>query len=91
TGTYANVAAAFNFKADGSLEDGLAAQTSSQTTNTKIAAGARTDDYSSRMATIANVDELIADPAITNFLKSTYNLPFDISDAELKSILTDAT
>ncbi|PCD69792.1 DUF1217 domain-containing protein [Rhizobium phaseoli] len=91
TGTYADVAAAFNFKADGSLEDGLAAQTSSQTTNTKIAAGARTDDYSSRMATIANVDELIADPAITNFLKSTYNLPFDISDAELKSILTDAT
>ncbi|MDO3434146.1 DUF1217 domain-containing protein [Rhizobium sp. CBN3] len=91
TGTYADVAAAFNFKADGSLEDGMAAQTSAQITNTKIAASARADDYSARMATIANVDDLIADPAITNFLKSTYNLPFDITDADLKSILTDAT
>ncbi|MBX4932305.1 DUF1217 domain-containing protein [Rhizobium bangladeshense] len=90
TGTYADVAAAFNFKADGSLEDGMAAQTSSQITNTKITASARTDDYSARMAKIANVDDLIADPAITNFLKSTYNLPFDISNADLRSILTDA-
>ncbi|MBX5093712.1 DUF1217 domain-containing protein [Rhizobium lentis] len=91
TGTYADVAAAFNFKADGSLEDGMAAQTASQITNTKIAASARTNDYSSRMATIANVDELLADPAITNFLKSTYNLPSTISNTDLRSILTDAT
>ncbi|RUM26138.1 DUF1217 domain-containing protein [Rhizobium vallis] len=91
TGTYADVAAAFNFKADGSLEDGMAAQTASQINNTKITAGARTDDYSSRMATIGNVDDLLADPAITNFLKSTYDLPFDISNADLKSILTDPT
>ncbi|ACI53842.1 protein of unknown function DUF1217 [Rhizobium leguminosarum bv. trifolii WSM2304] len=91
TGTYADVAAAFNFKADGSLKDGLAAQTDTQIRNTKFAAGARTDDYSARMATIANVDDLIADPAITNFLKSTYNLPLNISNADLKSYLTDAT
>ncbi|HWT57051.1 MAG TPA: DUF1217 domain-containing protein [Rhizobium sp.] len=91
TGTYADVAAAFNFKADGSLKDGLAAQTDTQIRNTKFAAGARTDDYSARMATIANVDDLIADPAITNFLKSTYNLPLNISGADLKSYLTDAT
>lgn len=89
TGTYADVAAAFNFKADGSLEDGMAAQTATQISNTKFAATARTDDYSARMATITNVDDLIADPAITNFLKSTYNLPTNISDADLRSILTD--
>ncbi|MBX5199724.1 DUF1217 domain-containing protein [Rhizobium sp. NZLR10] len=91
TGTYADVAAAFNFKADGTLEDGMQAQTAAQITNTKIAAGARTDDYSARMATIGNVDDLIADDAITNFLKSTYNLPSATSNADLKSILTDAT
>jgi hypothetical protein len=91
TGTYADVAAAFNFKADGTLEDGMPAQTDSQVTNIKIAATARTNDYSARMGTIANVDDLIADPAITNFLKSTYNLPFNISDADLRSILTDST
>ncbi|MFS8145453.1 DUF1217 domain-containing protein [Rhizobium sp. BR 249] len=89
TGTYADVAAAFNFQVDGSLEDGMAAQTATQISNTKFAAAARTDDYSSRMATITNVDDLIADPAITNFLKSTYNLPTNISDADLRSILTD--
>ncbi|RUV25377.1 hypothetical protein EOD29_35390, partial [Mesorhizobium sp. M1A.T.Ca.IN.004.03.1.1] len=77
-----DVAAAFNFKAAGSLEDGMAAQTASQITNTKIAASARTNDYSSRMATIANVDDLLADPAITNFLKSTYNLPSTISNTD---------
>ncbi|MGW9945601.1 hypothetical protein J2W92_000916 [Rhizobium leguminosarum] len=91
TGTYADVAAAFNFKADGTLEDGMAAQTATQISSTKFTASARTDDYSARMATIGNVDDLIADGTITNFLKSTYNLPFDISDADLKSILTDAT
>lgn len=91
TGTYADVAAAFNFKADGSLKDGMAAQTATQISNTKFIADTRTDDYSARMGTIANVDDLIADPAITNFLKSTYNLPFDISNADLKSILTDPT
>ncbi|TCA51063.1 DUF1217 domain-containing protein [Rhizobium pisi] len=91
TGTYADVAAAFNFKADGSLKDGMAAQTASQINSTKFSASARTDDYSARMTSIGNVDELLADPAITNFLKSTYDLPFDISDADLKSILTDPT
>ncbi|MGO8433556.1 hypothetical protein, partial [Rhizobium johnstonii] len=30
TGTYAAVAAAFNFQADGTLEDGMAAQTATQ-------------------------------------------------------------
>ncbi|PDT16287.1 hypothetical protein CO670_13070 [Rhizobium sp. J15] len=90
TGTYADVAAAYNFKADGTLEDGMSAQTSSQVTNTKLTAAARTDDYSARMAAISNVDDLIADPAITNFLKSTYNLPTGISDADLRSILTDS-
>ncbi|MBY5569489.1 DUF1217 domain-containing protein [Rhizobium leguminosarum] len=91
TGTYADVAAAFNFKADGTLEDGMQAQTAAQISNTKISATARTNDYSARMSAIANVDDLIADDGITNFLKSTYNLPFDISNADLKSILTDAT
>ncbi|OWV64756.1 hypothetical protein ATY76_20805 [Rhizobium sp. R339] len=90
TGTYADVAASFNFKADGSLEDGMSAQTGGQVTNTKLAAAARTDDYSARMSTISNVDDLLADPAITNFLKSTYNLPTGISDTDLRSILTDA-
>ena len=90
TGTYADVAAAYNFKADGTLEDGMSAQTSSQVTNTKLTAAARTDDYSARMAAISNVDDLLADPAITNFLKSTYNLPTGISDADLRSILTDS-
>ncbi|NKL87968.1 DUF1217 domain-containing protein, partial [Rhizobium leguminosarum] len=84
TGTYADVAAAFNFKADGTLEDGMQAQTAAQISNTKISATARTNDYSARMGEIANVDDLIADDGITNFLKSTYNLPFDISDADLK-------
>ncbi|MGO8572866.1 hypothetical protein ACC870_38715, partial [Rhizobium ruizarguesonis] len=63
TGTYADVAADFNFKADGTIEDGMAAQTANQISSTKFAAAARTDDYSARMWTISNVDDLLADSA----------------------------
>ncbi|WP_018902090.1 DUF1217 domain-containing protein [Rhizobium sp. 2MFCol3.1] len=79
---------AFNFNADGSAKsDG--AQTPSQIRNIGYNASDNLNYYRSKISTLSNVDDLIADTKLTSFLKSTYSLPANMSDADLKSILTD--
>ena len=83
-----NLHDAFNFNADGSAKsDG--AQTPSQIRNIGYNASDNLNYYRSKISTLSNVDDLIADTKLTSFLKSTYSLPSNISDADLKSILTD--
>lgn len=88
---YGNVHAAFNFLADGSVPGNVNAQTESQARTTGYQASANLDYFQNTISTVSNVDQLISDQKLTSFLKSTYGMPVNISDADLKSILTDAT
>lgn len=81
---------AFNFQADGSVtSDG--AQSASEVRKVGYSASDNLNYYRGKISTLTNVDELIADTKLTSFLKSTYSLPSNMSDADLKSILTDSS
>src|SRR5262249_46757452 len=86
---YDAVHSAFNFQADGSVPDDVNAQTSAQARATSAGARSNLDYFQSTIGTISNVDQLIADTKLTSFMKSVYQLPADISDADLKNILID--
>ena len=87
---YDNVHAAFNFLTDGTVSDGVgAAQTTAQARSTSSSARANLDYFQNRIGSISNVDQLIADPKLTSLIKTAYQMPADISDADIKSILTD--
>jgi hypothetical protein len=88
---YDDVYAAFNFRADGSVPADVNAQTDSQARATGYQASANLDYFQNTIGTVSNVDQLIADPKLSSFLKSTYGMPVDITDADLRSILTDPT
>lgn len=88
TGPYANVKAAFNFAADGTVTPGWA-QTSAQMASVNSAANAREQGVLDRMGDVNDVDQLLADSSLTDYLKMAYNLAYDTSDAELRNILTD--
>lgn len=90
TGPYANVKAAFNFAADGTVTPGWA-QTSAQMASVNSAANAREQGVLDRMGDVNDVDQLLADSSLTDYLKMAYNLAYDTSDAELRNILTDPT
>ncbi|MBB3592273.1 hypothetical protein FHX08_002617 [Rhizobium sp. BK529] len=89
TGPYANVKAAFNFQADGTAVPGLPAQTSTQMASLNSAANIREEGILDRMGDVNDVDQLLADSSLTDYLKMAYGLSFDTTDAELKNILTD--
>ena len=88
TGPYANVKAAFNFAADGTVTPGWA-QTSAQMASVNSAANAREQGVLDRMGDVNDVDQLLADSSLTDYLKMAYGLAYDTSNAELKNILTD--
>ncbi|MBB3311348.1 hypothetical protein FHT78_003092 [Rhizobium sp. BK196] len=88
TGPYANVTAAFNFQADGTVTPGWA-QTSTQKATMNSAASAREQGVLDRMGDVNDVDQLLADSSLTDYLKMAYGLAYDTSDAELRNILTD--
>ncbi|CCM74645.1 DUF1217 domain-containing protein [Rhizobium mesoamericanum] len=85
---YDNVHAAFNFLADGTVS-GAGAQSTAEARSTSSAARANLDYFQNKIGSISNVDQLIADPKLTSLIKAAYQIPADISDAALKSILTD--
>ncbi|WP_028749378.1 DUF1217 domain-containing protein [Rhizobium mesoamericanum] len=85
---YDNVHAAFNFLADGTVS-GAGAQSTAEARSTSSAARANLDYFQNKIGSISNVDQLIADPKLTSLIKAAYQMPADISDAALKSILTD--
>ncbi len=89
TGPYANVKAAFNFQADGTVAPGLPAQTTTQMASLNSAASIREQSTLDRMGDVNDVDQLLADSSLTDYLKMAYGLAYDTSNAELKSILTD--
>ncbi|MBB3540019.1 MULTISPECIES: DUF1217 domain-containing protein [unclassified Rhizobium] len=86
---YDAVHSAFNFQADGSVPDDVNAQTSAQARVTSSGARSNLDYFQSTIGTISNVDQLIADTKLTSFIKSVYQMPANISDADLKNILID--
>ncbi|MBB3408649.1 hypothetical protein FHT87_002552 [Rhizobium sp. BK316] len=88
TGLYANVKAAFNFAADGTVTPGWA-QTSAQMASVNSAANAREQGVLDRMGDVNDVDQLLADSSLTDYLKMAYGLAYDTSSAELRNILTD--
>ncbi len=88
TGPYANVKAAFNFQADGTVAAG-SAQTSAQMASVNSAASIREESILDRMGDVNDVDQLLADSSLTDYLKMAYGLSYDTTDAELKNILTD--
>src|SRR5262249_725566 len=81
--------AAFNFQADGTVVPGLAAQTSTQMASLNSAANIREQGVLDRMGDVNDVDQLLADSSLTDYLKMAYGLAYDTSDAELRNILTD--
>ncbi|MDQ0559531.1 hypothetical protein QO004_001309 [Rhizobium mesoamericanum] len=85
---YDNVRTAFNFLADGTVS-GAGAQSTAEARSTSSAARANLDYFQNKIGSISNVDQLIADPKLTSLIKAAYQMPADISDAALKSILTD--
>lgn len=89
TGPYAKVKAAFNFQADGTVVPGLPAQTTTQMASLNSAANIREQGTLDRMGDVNDVDQLLADSSLTDYLKMAYGLAYDTSNAELKSILTD--
>ncbi len=89
TGPYAKVKAAFNFQADGTVVPGLPAQTTTQMASLNSAANIREQGILDRMGDVNDVDQLLADSSLTDYLKMAYGLAYDTSNAELKSILTD--
>jgi hypothetical protein len=89
TGPYAKVKAAFNFQADGTVVPGLPAQTTTQMASLNSAANIREQGILDRMGDVNDVDQLLADSSLKDYLKMAYGLAYDTSDAELKNILTD--
>jgi len=91
---YGEAYSAFNFNADGTIDSTAAsynAQTSVQIDAMADMASAASSYYQSKIVTITNVDDLIADPRLTRFIKDAYGMPQTLSDADLKSVLTDTT
>jgi len=91
---YGEAYSAFNFNADGTIDStaaSYAAQTSDQIDAMADMASAASSYYQSKIVTITNVDDLIADPRLTRFIKDAYGMPQTLSDADLKSVLTDTT
>lgn len=98
---YKALAAAFNFNASGTLDSGVAIQNADQTTATvqaytynvptrplPVVAKLDADYYAATIQTVANVDGLVNDPRLLDFVKITYGLPSDTLKSTVKNILT---
>jgi dimeric dUTPase (all-alpha-NTP-PPase superfamily) len=98
---YKAMAAAFNFNAAGTLDSGDSAQTAAQTTSTVesytfsvtdrlTAAGANLNKtyFESKIATITNVDDLVNDSRMFDYVKTAYGLDKLSLKSEMKNILT---
>ena len=79
---YTALAAAFNFNTQGTLASGASAQTSTQTadvvsrfTASASDAASNTSYYQSALANVTNVDDLLNDPKLYNYVLSTYGIP----------------
>ncbi|MBW9115739.1 DUF1217 domain-containing protein [Rhizobium cauense] len=85
---------AFNFNADGTINSAAAsyvAQTSEQMSSMAAKAADATRSYQAKIANITNVDDLIADATMTRYVKDAYGMPQDMSDTDLRAVLTDSS
>jgi hypothetical protein len=100
-GSYKALAAAFNFNASGTLDTGVTAQTADQTTSTVESytftvpsrltpAGADLNKayFESHIGSITNVDDLVNDSRMFDYIKAAYGLDKVSLKSELKNILT---
>ncbi len=96
------LAAAFNFGSDGTAKGALSAQLSARTTETVTAYMAKQGDhellqarakteseyFASTIASLENVDQLIADKRLVSYIKTAFGFEGEtISDVTLKNIL----
>ena len=91
---FSAVKAAFNFNADGTVDStkvSYTGQTPAQIGTMSSAAKSSSSYYQSKIAGIKTVDALIADPKLTSYIKDAYGMPSSLSDADLKSVLTDSS
>ncbi|MDQ8698982.1 DUF1217 domain-containing protein [Hyphomicrobium sp. LHD-15] len=97
---YRTLASAFNFNAEGGLDDGQLAQTSTQITGltdrylsvydskAETTETQQTDYYKSVIATIKSVDELLADTRLYNYVLAAFDLnPAEESKSSIKKVL----
>lgn len=90
---YQDMASYFNFAADGTTgATPQPPQTAAQQTDLVSRANANGKDYfQSAIGSIANVDQLLSDQKLNNFVRAVYNVGSTVSDADLKTYLTDPT
>lgn len=100
TAAFQTLASAFNFNADGLLDDGQVAQTSTQIdtltdlylesydTAVSTAESQQTDYYKSAIASIKTVDELMADTRLYEYVLKAFDLdPAEVTKSTIKRVL----
>lgn len=98
---FRTLAGAFNFNAEGGLDDGQLAQTSAQITGltdrylnvydskAETTETQQTDYYKSAIASIKTVDELLADTRLYNYVLAAFDLdPAEEFTSNIKRVLT---
>ncbi|VVT22357.1 DUF1217 domain-containing protein [Rhizobium sp. EC-SD404] len=99
---YLSLAQAFNFQADGSLAAGVPAQDAEQVRKitedylfdvpdriVPLAAELMTDYFNEKIATVASVDDLLADPRLVDYLWTSYDQPASLTRrADIRAALT---
>ena len=90
---YQELASYFSFGTDGNTSAPLqTAQTAAQTSDLLARADTNGKAYlQSAIGSITTVDQLLADQKLNSFVRVTYGLPDAVTDADLKSFLTDST
>lgn len=99
--SYQAMAKAFNFNSSGTLDSGKTAQTADQTTATVeaytftvptrlTAAGANLNKayFEAHIGSITNVDDLVKDPRMLDYIKTAYDLTKISLTSTIKNILT---
>jgi hypothetical protein len=99
--SYQAMAKAFNFNASGTLDSGKTAQTADQTTSTVEAytftvptrltpAGANLNKayFEAHIGSVTNVDDLVKDPRMLDYIKTAYDLTKVSLTSTIKNILT---
>jgi hypothetical protein len=84
---YSDVHDAFNFNADGTVAGKF--QNVGDMGNALSYFDGNRSYYAGNIGSVTSVDALIADQKLANMVKVAYNLPSDMSDADLKQALLD--
>ncbi|WP_413711070.1 DUF1217 domain-containing protein [Rhizobium sp. Rhizsp82] len=86
---YKTLNSAFGFNADGSVSG--SAQTADQTAATTARFDQSTAYYKRIMETVTGADDIVADPALSSYVKIAFGVPLTMSDDDVTKMLTDPT